>query len=239
MNDEAEQGGGPETIWQLICRRFMTSFRKQRAKRAKKVAGMKMTTSGLNGEPWDQINMRGGTAAFMASFGQYRRDPVQPAEVVSANTVHGAAIIPGLDGVPWDQINMRGDRAAFQASLDAYRRDSGKVSTTPAMQYLKVDKSPSARDVENWFSYHAPVGDQARRYEDLRAGGGELATRIIALTPPGPDQDEAIRLVRSAVHWANAAIACSPPAVLPEIQGFTAAVGVMPVDITTKGLLDA
>ena len=73
----------------------------------------------------------------------------------------------------------------------------------------------SSDDLDNWFRHHAPVVDQARRYEALRAAGKAFAARIVALTPVGPDQVEAIKLVRSAVFWANAAIACSPPESLP------------------------
>lgn len=62
--------------------------------------------------------------------------------------------------------------------------------------------------LDNWFSYHAPEGDQAVRYAALRAAGKAFAEQIVALTPPSADQTAAIRHVRDAVFTANAAIAC-------------------------------
>lgn len=64
-------------------------------------------------------------------------------------------------------------------------------------------------ELDNWFTYHAPQGDQAERYGKLRAAGKAFAEEIVKLTPPSADQSAAIRLVREAVFTANAAIACS------------------------------
>jgi len=60
----------------------------------------------------------------------------------------------------------------------------------------------------NWFTYHAPVGDQAARYESIRRAGLDMARVIVAATPPSADQTAAIRKIREAVMTANAAIAC-------------------------------
>lgn len=62
--------------------------------------------------------------------------------------------------------------------------------------------------VENWFTYHAPVGDQTAAYQELREAGKSLALAICRLTPQGADQSAALRKVREAVMTANAAIAC-------------------------------
>ena len=64
------------------------------------------------------------------------------------------------------------------------------------------------QQINNWFSYHKPEGDQAERYEQLRAAGGALGRVIAALCPESHDRDVAIDHVRSAIHWANASIAC-------------------------------
>ena len=63
-------------------------------------------------------------------------------------------------------------------------------------------------DLENWFTYHAPEGDQAKRYENIRTAGLMMARVIVASTPPSADQTAAIRKIREAVMTANAAIAC-------------------------------
>lgn len=63
-------------------------------------------------------------------------------------------------------------------------------------------------DIERWFQYHAPKGDQAERYEKLRAKAKELALLINELCPESSDKSFAIRKLREVVMTANAAIAC-------------------------------
>jgi hypothetical protein len=63
--------------------------------------------------------------------------------------------------------------------------------------------------LDNWFVYHAPVGDQYDRYVQLRDTGKALAEAIVRLCPPSADTTAAVRKVREAVMTANAAIACS------------------------------
>lgn len=60
----------------------------------------------------------------------------------------------------------------------------------------------------NWFSYHAPEGDQQARYVSIRLAALDFAQVIVANTPDCADQSAAIRKVREAVMTANAAIAC-------------------------------
>jgi hypothetical protein len=62
-------------------------------------------------------------------------------------------------------------------------------------------------DLFKTFVYHAPHGDQARRYEELRAAGLRMALTVTELTPPSPEQTLALRDVQRAVMMANAAIA--------------------------------
>ena len=68
----------------------------------------------------------------------------------------------------------------------------------------------TTEQLEEWFTYHAPQGDQVERYQELREGGKALALLIVKLTPASADQSAAIRKVREAVMTANAAIACEP-----------------------------
>lgn len=67
----------------------------------------------------------------------------------------------------------------------------------------------TAKELENLFTYHAPKGDQAERYQKIREAGKNLAQVIIDSTPACPDQTAAIRKVREAIMTANAAIACN------------------------------
>lgn len=61
--------------------------------------------------------------------------------------------------------------------------------------------------IKNSFTYHAPHGDQVRRYEEIREAGLDLARHILNLTPASAEQTTAIRKVQEAVMFANAAIA--------------------------------
>ena len=63
-------------------------------------------------------------------------------------------------------------------------------------------------DLDHWFSYHKPEGDQGVRYEQIRSAARDFAQTILTLTPPSADQTVAIRKIREAVMIANASIAC-------------------------------
>lgn len=62
-------------------------------------------------------------------------------------------------------------------------------------------------ELDNLFTYHAPINDQLARYKAIRDAGRILAGVIVDCTPDGPDQSAAVRKVREAVMTANAAIA--------------------------------
>ena len=62
--------------------------------------------------------------------------------------------------------------------------------------------------IDNWFTYHAPSGDQLTTYAKLRTAALEFANAINALVPDCADKTAAIRKVREAVMTANAAVAC-------------------------------
>jgi hypothetical protein len=66
----------------------------------------------------------------------------------------------------------------------------------------------SDAELENWFTYHAPKGDDQQAYLLIRAQGLLLAKTIVQNTPSGADQTAAIRKVREAVMTANQARAC-------------------------------
>lgn len=62
-------------------------------------------------------------------------------------------------------------------------------------------------DLENRFTYHAPKGDQAERYERIRAVGLRLAHCVNDLAPDSREKSLALTKIEEAVMWANAAIA--------------------------------
>ncbi len=61
--------------------------------------------------------------------------------------------------------------------------------------------------IDNNFKYHAPKGDQAKRYEAMRDEARDLALFIKHNTPPSREQSMAFTKLEEAVMWANAAIA--------------------------------
>lgn len=67
----------------------------------------------------------------------------------------------------------------------------------------------SFEDLDNWFSHHPPRDEiDADVYERIRAAGKTFALVVLEETPPSADQTTAIRTIREAVMWANAAFAC-------------------------------
>ena len=64
-------------------------------------------------------------------------------------------------------------------------------------------------DIENWFTYHPPKGDQIDRYQVIREEFKALAHTVADLTPVSPDQTVALRKLREACMAANQAIACN------------------------------
>jgi hypothetical protein len=61
--------------------------------------------------------------------------------------------------------------------------------------------------LENNFTYHSPKGDQAGRYESLRAQAKELANSFLVKCPDSRERSLALTKLEEAVMWANASIA--------------------------------
>ena len=72
--------------------------------------------------------------------------------------------------------------------------------------HYELDQETRDR-IERIFTYHAPYGDQAKRYEEIRAQARKLAYFILGRTPPSDEQKLAIDKLGEAVMHANAAIA--------------------------------
>ncbi len=61
--------------------------------------------------------------------------------------------------------------------------------------------------IENDFTYHAPKGDQAERYVQVREKAKEFALLLVELTPYSREQSLALTYLEQSVMIANAAIA--------------------------------
>ena len=64
-----------------------------------------------------------------------------------------------------------------------------------------------AQEIQKRFTYHAPKGDQAQRYEDIRRNAFNLAAFIDASCPDSREKSLAMTALEEAVMWANASIA--------------------------------
>jgi len=63
-----------------------------------------------------------------------------------------------------------------------------------------------ALDLRNMFSRHTPTPEQASDMDLLRGKFTSLASALVALTPPGPNQTLAVRHLEDALMRANKAI---------------------------------
>lgn len=59
------------------------------------------------------------------------------------------------------------------------------------------------------FAYHKPFGNQAMRYEALRAKAKEYADMIVWNVPPSADRTAALRELWNVSMMVNGAIACN------------------------------
>ena len=64
-------------------------------------------------------------------------------------------------------------------------------------------------DLDSWFRYHPPKGDQVERYQVIRDAAKEFAEVILANTPSSDEQRASIYKLRQLVMLANSAIACN------------------------------
>ena len=69
--------------------------------------------------------------------------------------------------------------------------------------------------IDNIFTYHAPFGNQAERYQDLRNEAKLVAKLIQRACPESREKSLAITSLQQAIMWANASIAINEPTPKP------------------------
>ncbi len=74
-------------------------------------------------------------------------------------------------------------------------------------QEAKTQPTPVPEYIERIFVYHKPQGDQAARYETLRAQAKNLAIIIHMNCPESRERSLAITKLQECVMFANASIA--------------------------------
>lgn len=107
--------------------------------------------------------------------------------------------------------------AAMQAITDSIMKPKVDhvriVAGGPAQESVEPlpagQPAPRAANVqiENAFTYHPPVGNQADRYNRLRSSAKALAYLIDDLCPPSRERSLAMTKLEESVMWANASIA--------------------------------
>jgi hypothetical protein len=75
-----------------------------------------------------------------------------------------------------------------------------------------INRDINRDQIDNWFTYHPPTGDQAQRYELMRMDFKRLAEKIIERTPCCADQTAALRMLRECAMAVNQTIACNEDA---------------------------
>jgi hypothetical protein len=83
--------------------------------------------------------------------------------------------------------------------MTAARSDSRPETPKPA--------KPSFQQLSHRFDHHAPEGDQAKRYEAVRAAILHTASACVQYTPASPEQADALKALDQAMFLFNAAIA--------------------------------
>lgn len=65
--------------------------------------------------------------------------------------------------------------------------------------------------LDNTYTYHAPIGNQVGRYEQIRNSAKALAIVISQSCPDSREKSLALTNLEQAVMWANASIARNEP----------------------------
>lgn len=68
-------------------------------------------------------------------------------------------------------------------------------------------EKPTVDQLANRFDHHAPKGDQAARYAEVRHAIKQAAITCVGLTPCSPEQARALNALDEAMMLFNAAIA--------------------------------
>jgi hypothetical protein len=80
-------------------------------------------------------------------------------------------------------------------------------STPKAEPSPAARKAATVREIAIRFTYHAPHGTQAARYEQIRHMAGQLAMELVNLCPDSREFSVALTKLDEVVFWANASIA--------------------------------
>ena len=83
--------------------------------------------------------------------------------------------------------------------------DMSNGPNTPKITMYGMSEKELAR-LSNVFTYHAIIGDQQRRYIELRDMAKKLAVMVSVNCPESMEKSLALTKIQEAVMWANASI---------------------------------
>lgn len=94
--------------------------------------------------------------------------------------------------------------------------------------------------INDWFTYHDATSEQIKSFHEINVVAKIFAETINKHCPNGADKNHAIRVVRDARMWANAAVVCGQaPALLrptiAELESILAEKDDTPITINTDG----
>lgn len=85
--------------------------------------------------------------------------------------------------------------------------DHDAPDPAPGREHARRTALAILHDLENRFTYHAPLPGQPERYGEIRATALEYARRLAVLCPSSRELSLAFTKLEEAVFWANASIA--------------------------------
>lgn len=98
-----------------------------------------------------------------------------------------------------------GNLDEIAADLKKFEARAQQAPPAPATSYEILPSD--AQRLANDFTFHTVKGDQAVRYESLRATLRGLAAQVLTSCPPSRERSLAITKLEEAGFWANASIA--------------------------------
>lgn len=64
-------------------------------------------------------------------------------------------------------------------------------------------------NIDRWMTHHPPTADQVKQYEEIREAGRRFMEVVAKNVADTEERKEAFKMIRAAVMWANAGIACN------------------------------
>ena len=94
------------------------------------------------------------------------------------------------------------------------------------------------REIENWFTYHAPTAGQLDAYNQIRTAAKYYAEVVNEHVPDCADKTAALRKIRDSVMAANLAVACYQKPTIESLEELLKKEDDTPVTIKPDGSIE-